>query len=74
VNAAIYHHKSNLARLPDVIRQKKQEMSSKAREGKLIQKELENIPGTAEEDEQVLAEIDSLCLNAVKTIRDALGL
>lgn len=74
VNVAIDRHESNLARLPDIIRQKKQEMSSKAKEGKLIRKELENIPRTAKEDEQTLVEIDSLCLNAIKTIRDALGL
>lgn len=49
-------------------------MSIKAKEGKLIRKELENISGIAEEDEQTLTEIDSIRLNAVKAIRDALGL
>lgn len=74
VNAAIGHHESNLAKLPDVIRQRKQEMSVKVKEGKSIRKDLENIPGTAEEDEQALADVDSIRLNAVKIIRDTLGL
>ena len=74
VNAAIERHESDLTKLPNVIRQKKQEMSVKVREGKSIHKDLEKIVGTAKEHEKALADIDSICLNAVKIIDDALGL
>lgn len=74
VKAAIDRHESNLAKLPEVIRQNKQEMSVKVREGKSIHKDLENILVTAEDDEQALVDVDSIRLNAIKTIHDALGL
>lgn len=57
-----------------MIKQKKQEMSVKVREAKSIRKYLENILGIAEEDEKALAYVDSIRLNAVKMIHDALGL
>jgi len=52
VQATIDHHKSNMAQIPDVIKQKKQEMLTKVKEGKVIRSSLENIPGLTEEDKQ----------------------
>ena len=57
-----------------MIKQKKQEMSVKVREAKSIRKDLENILGIAEDDEKALAYVDSIRLNTVKMIHDALGL
>ena len=50
VKAAIDHHKSNLVQIPNAIKQKKQKLLTKVREGKAICSSLENIPGSAEED------------------------
>ena len=74
VNLAIEQHETNLARIPDMIRQKKQEMTIKVKEGKAIHKDHDNIPGTAEEDEKIIAHVDSIRLNAAKLIHDALEL
>jgi len=52
VKAVIGHRKSTLAQIPDAIKQKKQELLAKVREGRAIQSSLENIPRTAEEDKQ----------------------
>ena len=50
MKAAIDRHKSNLAPIPNAIKQKKQELLAKVREGRAIQSSLENIRGSAEED------------------------
>ena len=52
VKAAIDRHKSNLAQIPNAIKEKKQKMLTKVKEGKAICSSLENIPGSAEEDKQ----------------------
>ena len=52
VKAAIDRHKSTLAQIPYAIKQKKQELLVKVREGRAIRSSLENIPGSAEEDKQ----------------------
>ena len=44
VKATIDHHKSNLAQIPDAIKQKKQELLAKVREGRAIHSSLEDIP------------------------------
>ena len=43
VKAAIDHHKSNLAQIPDAIKQKKQDLLAKVREGRAIHSSLEDI-------------------------------
>ena len=45
VKAAIDHRKSTLAQIPDAIKQKKQELLTKVREGRVIRSSLEDIPG-----------------------------
>jgi len=60
VKAAIDHHKSNLAQIPNAIKQKKQEPLTKVREGKAIYSSLENILGSAEEDKQQIAEVNAI--------------
>ena len=52
VKVAIDHHKSTLAQIPDAIKQKKQELLAKVREGRAIRSSLENIPRSAREDKQ----------------------
>ena len=59
VKANIGHRKSTLAQIPDAIKQKKQELLAKVREGRTIQSSLENIPRTAEEHKQQIAEADT---------------
>ena len=54
--------------------EKKLEPLSKVREGRAIRSSLENIPGSAEEDRQQIAEIDAIRLEVLKAIQDVLDL
>ena len=74
MKAAIDHHKSTLAQIPDTIQQKKQELLAKVREGRAIRCSLENIPGSAEEDKQQIAEVDAIKLEVLKAIQDVIDL
>ena len=46
VKAALDRHKSTLAQISDAIKQKKQELLAKVREGRAIRSSLESIPGS----------------------------
>ena len=74
VKAAIDHHKSNLAQIPNAIKQKKYELLTKVREGRAICSSLEDIPISAEEDKQQITEVDAIRLEALKAIKDVLDL
>ena len=74
VMAAIDRHKSTLAQIPDAIKQKKQELLTKVREGRAIWNSLESIPGSAEEDKQQIVEVDAIWLEVLKAIQDVLDL
>ena len=74
VKAAIDHRKSTLAKIPDAIKQKKQKLLAKVREGKVIRSGLEDIPGSAEEDKQQIAEADAIHLEVLNEILDVLAL
>ena len=74
MKAAIDRHESNLAQIPNAIKQKKHEMLIKVKEGKPICSTLENIPGSAEEDKQQITEVDAIRLKALKVIHDVLNL
>ena len=74
MKAAIDQCKSTLAQIPDAIKQKKQELLAKVREGRAIWSSLENIPRTAKEDKQQIAEADTSRLEVLKTIQDVLDL
>ena len=52
VKATIDRHESNLTQIPNAIKQKKQEMLTKVKEGKAIHSSLESILGSVEEDKQ----------------------
>ena len=65
MKATIEHHESNLAQIPNAIKQKKQEMLTKIKEGKAIRNSLESIPRLAEEDKQQIAEVDAIRLKAL---------
>jgi len=62
VKAAIDRHKSTLAKIPNAIQQKKQELLAKVREGRAIRSILESNPGSTEEDKQQIAEADAIRL------------
>ena len=68
MKAAINHHKSNLAQIPDAIKQKKQELLAKVREGRVICSGLKYIPGSAEEDKQQITEADAIRLELLNAI------
>ena len=70
----IERHESNLIQIPNTIKQKKQEMLTKVKEGKAIRSSLESIPGSAEEDKQQIAEVDAIRMKALRSIHDALNL
>ena len=72
MKASIDRHKSTLAQIPDAIKQKKEELLVKVREGRAIWSSLENIPGSAEEDEQQIAEADAIRLEVLRAIQDVL--
>ena len=74
MKATIDHHESNLAQIPNAIKQKKQELLTKVREGRAIYSSLEDIPGSAEEDKQQIVEVDAIRLEALKAIQDVLNL
>ena len=74
VKAAIDHHKSNLAQIPDAIKQKKQELLAKVREGRAIHSSLKDIPRSVEEDKQQITEVDAIWLEVLKVIQDVLDL
>ena len=65
VKATIECHEYNLIQIPNAIKQKKQEMLTKVKEGKLIRSSLESIPETAEEDKQQIVEVDAIWLKAL---------
>ena len=58
----------------NAIKQQKQEMLTKVKEGKTIRNSLESIPGSADEDKQQIAEVDTIRLKALRAIHDALNL
>ena len=68
MKAAIDRHESNLDQIPNAIKQKKQEMLTKVKEGRAIYISLEDIPGSAEEDKQQIVEVDAIRLEALKAI------
>ena len=68
VNAAIDRHKSNLAQIPNAIKQKKQELLAKVREGRAICSSLEDVPRSVEEDKQQITKVDAIRLEALKPI------
>jgi len=74
VKATIDHHESNLTQIPNAIKQKKQEMLTKVKEGKAIRSSLESILGSAKEDKQQITEVDAIRLKALRAIHDALNL
>ena len=74
VKATIECHESNLTQIPNAIKQKKQEMLIKVKEGKAIRSSLESILGSAEGDKQQIAEVDAIWLKALQAIHDALNL
>ena len=65
MKATIEHHESNLTQIPNAIKQKKQEMLTKVKEGKSICNSLESIPGSAKEDKQQIAKVDAIRLKAL---------
>ena len=68
VKAAIDHRKSTRAQIPDAIKQKKQELLAKVREGRVIRTSLLDIPGSTEEDKQRIAEADAIRLEVLNAI------
>ena len=49
-------------------------MLTKVKEGKAIHSSLESILGSAEEDKQQIAEVDTIWLKALKAIHDVLNM
>ena len=74
VKATIDRHKTTLAQILDAIKQKKQELLAKVREGRAIQSSLESIPGSAKEDKQQIIEVDAIRIEVLKAIQDVLDL
>ena len=69
MKAAIDRLKSNLAQIPNAIKQKKHELLTNVREGKAICSSLENFPGLVKKDKQQIIEVDTIRLEALKAIQ-----
>lgn len=63
-----------LIQLLETVEKMKKQLALKIRQTQTLHKNLNPIPGTIEEDNQQIKEVDELCLRAVKTIQQALGL
>jgi chromosome segregation ATPase len=74
MKVAIDRRKFTLAQIPDAVKQKKQELLAKVKRSGVIRSSLENTPGTAEEYEQKIAEVDVVRLELLKIIQDVLDL
>ena len=74
MKAAIDRRKFTLAQIPDVVKQKKQELLAKVKRSRAIHSSLENTLGTAEEYEQKIAEADIVWLEILKIIQEVLNL
>ena len=74
MKAAIDRRKFTLAQIPDAVKQKKQELLAKVKRSRAIHSSLENTPGTAEEYEQKITEVDVVWLELLKIIQDVLNL
>ena len=74
MKATINRHKSTLAQIPNAIKQKKQKLLAKVREGRAIHSSLEDIPRSAKEDKQQITEVDAIRLEVLKAIHDVLEL
>ena len=65
VKTTIERLEFNLTQIPNAIKQKKQEMLTKVKDGKAIRSSIESIPGPTEEDKQQIAEVDAIWLKAL---------
>ena len=74
MKAAIDHRKFTLAQIPNAVKQKKQELLTKVKRSRAIRSSLENTPGTAEEYEQKIMEVNVIRLELLKIIQDVLNL
>jgi len=68
MKAAIDRRKFTLAQIPDVVKQKKQELLAKVNRSRVIRSSLENNPRTTEEYEPKIAEVDVVRLELLKII------
>lgn len=68
VSAAIILKESNLTQLPKAIGEKKKEMMAKYKEAKTIHSKHKAIPGSVEEDNRLIVEVNTIRLNALKII------
>lgn len=75
IEAAIKHEEGNLARIPTTLSEQKRLMSFFKSELQGIKTEKKTpIPGTAEEDKQQIADVDSIRLNALDMIKSMLSM
>jgi len=74
MKAAIDRCKLTLAQILDAVKQKKQELLAKVKGSRAIRSSLENVPETAEEYKQKIAEADVVRLEILKAIQDVLNL
>ena len=74
VNRAIDTADHDLSQIPSAITRLEEEKQKHARQAYQLHKSLRLIPGSSANDNQVIENIDQICLRAIKVIREALGL
>ena len=74
INQEIDTADNDLSQIPSAITRLEEEKQKHARQAYQLHKSLRLIPGSSANDNQVIENIDQICLCAIKVIREALGL
>ena len=74
VNQAIDTADHNLSQIPPAITRLEEDKQKYARQAYQLHKSLRPISGSSVNNNQVIENIDQICLRAIKVIREALGL
>ena len=74
VNQAIDTADHDLSQIPSAIARLEEEKQKHARQAYQLHKSLWPIPGSSDNDNQVIENVDQIHLRAIKVIREALGL
>ena len=74
VNQAIDIADHDLSQIPPAIAKLEKDKQKHARQAYQLHKSFRPIPGSSADNNQVIENIDQICLRAIKVIREALGL
>jgi archaellum component FlaC len=73
VTLALAEEEKKLEQLPNVIEKMKEDMKVLVREAIRLYKSIKPIPGSVEDDQKEIDEVDQICLCAIQAIQSFLG-